>query len=80
MSVCARARTHAHVSSQSFVTFKYTWDLFIHFSKVDRRQAGQSDLDVIVTSPLGEALPVEVKALNQVQGDFFNLLHSHKHS
>ncbi len=29
--------------------------------QVDRRQAGRSDLDVTVTSPLGDALPVEVK-------------------
>lgn len=31
--------------------------------KVDRRHAGLSDLEVVVTSPLGEDLPVEVKGL-----------------
>ncbi len=31
--------------------------------QVDRRQAGRSDLDVTVTSPLGDALPVEVRGM-----------------
>lgn len=36
--------------------------------KVDRRRAGLADLEVVVTSPVGEALPVEIKALNDEQG------------
>jgi len=31
--------------------------------QVDRRRAGQSDLEVTVTSPLGDALPVDVRGL-----------------
>ena len=31
--------------------------------RVDRRTAGLSELDVIVTSPQGDALPVEVKGM-----------------
>ncbi len=33
--------------------------------QVDRRLAGRSDLDVTVTSPLGDGLPVEVKGLTE---------------
>ena len=36
--------------------------------KVDRRRAGLADLEVVVTSPVGEALPVEVKALTAEAG------------
>ena len=36
--------------------------------KVDRAKAGIADLDVIVTSPVGEALPIEVKGLNDQVG------------
>jgi hypothetical protein len=36
--------------------------------KVDRRRAGTAELDVIVTSPEGDDLPVDVKGLNGEEG------------
>ena len=36
--------------------------------KVDRRLAGLAELEVIVTSPLGEDLPVEVKGMTEERG------------